>query len=75
MGSTAYLKCENCGKLNPVNEALPGGEYTCVFCGQLFKAPSEKTFTIVDAKRHGGEKKPKLKTSKPKNKNLRKPMI
>ena len=76
MVNPVYIKCDNCGKLNPVyGDTLLGGEYTCIFCGQLFKAPVEKSSTTADEKRHGGEKKPRQKVAKPDNRNLRKPMI
>jgi hypothetical protein len=76
MSSPVYLKCDNCGKLNPVyGEVVPGEEHMCVFCGQLFKAPVEQESISVDEKRHGGEKKPRLKASKPENRNMRKPMV
>ncbi len=75
MGSPVYLKCGGCGKLNPVyGEVIAGGEYTCVFCGQLFKAPARES-VVVDEKRRSGGKKPMRKAVKPENRNMRKPMI
>ncbi len=76
MGNSVYLKCSACGKLNPVYvEVIPGGEYTCVFCGQLFLAPSIEADELVDDKKRNRGKKPMQKATKPENRNMRKPMV
>ena len=79
MSSPASVECSNpdCGKLNPVfGDAFPGREYTCVFCGHLFKAqPKSSAETADKSKKTRGKKAPRQKESKPKNRNLNKPLL
>lgn len=79
MSSPVNVKCSNlgCGKLNPVyGDVFPGREYTCVFCGQLFKAqPKSSVETVDKGKRVRGKKTPRRKESRPQNRNMRKPLL
>lgn len=77
MTSIVYIKCTNpaCHKLNPVyGEVKPGAEHICIFCGQLFNAPSEEA-AVTDTKKKDRKKKPVQRTSKPQNRNMRKPVL
>ncbi|MBN2334799.1 hypothetical protein JXL21_04515 [Candidatus Bathyarchaeota archaeon] len=78
MPSPVYLKCSNpgCGKQNPVyGDIVPGKEYTCIFCGCVFKAPEKTNVETVDKIKRSRGKKPRRKESRPENRNLRKPMV
>ncbi len=79
MSGPVNVKCDNpgCGKLNPVfGEVFPGREYTCVFCGQLFKAQPKSGVEATDKNKQArGKKAPRQKESKPQNRNLNKPML
>jgi hypothetical protein len=78
VSNIVYLKCSNpgCGKLNPVySEVKPGGEYTCVFCGQLFNAPIKAADEVLDEKKRNRGKKLMQRESPPENRNMRKPML
>jgi hypothetical protein len=67
------MKC-SCGKSNPVYETAPDKEYTCVFCGQLFKAP-EKTEEKIIKKKQRGKKAPLTRQKAPINRNQNKPLL
>lgn len=73
------VKCGNpgCGKLNPVyGDVFPGREYTCVFCGHLFKAqPVSGVEAVEKGKRLRGKKSPRQRESRPQNRNMRKPLL
>ena len=73
------MKCSNpgCGKLNPVyGDVVLGGEYTCVFCGHLFKAQVKTNVeTVEKTKRNRVKKNPRQKESRPQNRNMRKPLL
>jgi hypothetical protein len=78
MPSRFYVKCSNpgCGKLNPVyGEVFLGREYTCVFCGQLFKAHATTIVETVEKTKLNWEKKDRRMEPRPQNRNLRKPLI
>jgi len=79
MSGPVNVKCGNpgCGKLNPVyGDVFPGREYTCVFCGQLFKAqPKSGAETEGKSKQTRGKKAPRRKESRPQNRNMRKPLL
>ena len=79
MSNPVNVKCGNpgCGKLNPVyGNVFPGREYTCVFCGHLFKAqPKSDVETVDKDKQVRGKKTPMRKESPPQNRNLTKPML
>jgi len=77
MPSSVYLKCSDpgCGKLNPVyGDVVPSGEYSCVFCGHLFKAPVKTNVETVDTKKRSRGKKPIQEESRLENRNMRKPL-
>ncbi len=76
MAGPVYLKCSNpkCGKSNPVHDVTPDKEFTCVFCGSLFKAPIATEETVTKKKPRG--KKAGLgKNKAPINRNLNKPVL
>ena len=79
MSSPVNVKCSNpgCGKLNPVfGDVFPGREYTCVFCGQLFKAqPKPGAEAVSKSKKARGKKAPQQRESRPQNRNLKKPLL
>ena len=79
MSSPVNVKCGNpsCGKLNPVyGDVFQGREYTCVFCGHLFKAQPVSDVESVDkGKRLRGKKSPRQRESRPQNRNMRKPLL
>ena len=75
MAGPVYLKCDKCGKSNPIyDEVDPNREYTCVFCGQLF-TPQSKTEESVATKKPKGKKARIEKTKAPINRNLNKPLL
>ena len=74
------VKCGNpsCGKLNPVyGDVFQDREYTCVFCGQLFKAqPISDVESVDKGKRlRARAQSPRQKESRPQNRNMRKPLV
>jgi len=73
MAGPVYLKC-SCGKSNPVHDVAPDKEYTCIFCGQLFKAPV-KTEETVTKKKPKGKKGRIEKQKAPLNRNQNKPLL
>ena len=73
MADPVYLKC-SCGKSNPVYDVAPGKEYTCVFCGQIFKAPVKSEET-VSTKKPKGKKGGMEKQKAPINRNQNKPLL
>jgi len=78
MPGQAYLRCTNkgCGKLNPVDQdAEPGDEYTCIFCGSIFTLPAKNADEKIDTKKKNRGKKALQKQQRPENRNMRKPMI
>jgi len=79
VSSPVNVKCGNpgCGKLNPVyGDVFPEREYTCVFCGQMFKAqPKSGAETEGKSKQARGKKVPRRKESRPQNRNMRKPLL
>ena len=79
MSSPVNVKCGNpsCGKLNPVyGDVFPGREYTCVFCGQVFKAqPVSDVETVDNGKPVRGKKASRRQESRPQNRNMRKPLL
>lgn len=78
MPSPVYVRCSNpgCGKLNPVyGEVFPSREYTCVFCGHLFKAQAKTIVETVEKTKLNRGKKDRRTETRPQNRNLRKPLI
>ena len=79
MSSPVNVKCGNpsCGKLNLVfGDVFSGREYTCVFCGQVFKAhPVSNVETVDKGKRLRGKKSSRKKESRPQNRNMRTPLV
>ncbi len=79
MSGPVNVKCDNpgCGKLNPVfGDVFPGREYTCVFCGQLFKAqPMSGVEKEGKGKQARGKKASQRRESKPQNRNMNKPLL
>lgn len=73
MTGPVYLKC-SCGKSNPVYDVAPDKEYTCVFCGSLFKA-SVKSVESVEQKKPKGKKRRIEKQMAPINRNQNKPVL
>ena len=73
MAGPVYLKC-SCGKSNPVYDVAPDKEYTCIFCGQLFKAPTKIEETVTKKKQRG-KKAPIMKRKAPLNRNQNKPLL
>ena len=73
MANPVYLKC-SCGKSNPVYDVAPNKEYTCIFCGALFKAPEKKEETAT-TKKHRGKKARIEKRKAPINRNQNKPVL
>ena len=74
MAGTVYLKC-SCGKSNPIyDEIEPNKEYTCIFCGALFKAPSMEDESVT-SKKPRGKKAPITKRKAPINRNQNKPLL
>ncbi len=73
MAGPVYMKC-SCGKSNPVYDVAPDKEYTCVFCGQLFKAPVKGEETVTKKKQRG-KKAPITKRKAPLNRNQNKPVL
>jgi hypothetical protein len=78
MPSPVYVKCSNsgCGKLNPVyGEVFSGREYTCVFCGQLFKVQAKSIVEKVEKTKLIRGKKDRRTEPRPQNRNLRKTLL
>lgn len=73
MAGPVYLKC-SCGKSNPVYDVEEDKEYTCIFCGSLFNAPT-KTEETATKKKQRGKKAPFQKTKAPLNRNQNKPVL
>ncbi len=77
MAGPVYLKCSNpgCGKSNPVHGDVDSDEeYTCIFCGGLFRAPS-KTDDTAEKRKPKGKKRRIEKQKAPLNRNQNKPML
>jgi ribosomal protein S27E len=75
MSTLIYIKCLNCGKLNPIPPTEAVKEHTCLFCGTII--PPQQAGKHEDAAKNKGPRKFPVEQSehKPINRNMRKPMF